>query len=120
MKATDQVGNADPTPATRTWTIDKIKPTVSAMSPKPTSIIRDTTPTMKATIKDNHTNLRKGNIKLYVSGKAISPTKFTYSASTDRLNYNSPKLAKGKKTVKIVATDKASNLSAKGWYFTIR
>lgn len=36
------------------------------------------------------------------------------------LFYDSPKLPKGKKTVKIVATDAAGNVGTKSWYFKIR
>ena len=36
------------------------------------------------------------------------------------LTYNSPRLSKGKKTVKIVATDAANNVGTKSWYFTIK
>ena len=99
---------------------DTTKPTISGMSPRHTSVIRDTTPTIKATVKDNRTNLRKANIKLYVAGKLISPTKYSYSAATDVLTYNSPKLALGKKTVKVVAADAARNVGNKSWYFTIK
>lgn len=94
--------------------------TVSGMLPKPGSTTTDTTPTIKATVKDNMTNLQKGNIKLYVNGSLISATKYSYSAATDVLVYNSPKLAKGKKMVKIVARDAAGNVGAKSWYFTIK
>jgi len=90
------------------------------MSPRHKSVIGDTTPTIKATVGDNLTNLRKGNIKLYVNGKAVPARKFSYSSSTDRLVYNSPKLGKGKKAVKVVATDAAGNVGTKSWYFTIK
>jgi len=120
VRARDRAGNVDATPASRTWRVDTIKPTVNGMSPRHTSTIRDTTPTIKATVKDNLTNLLKANIKLYVAGKLISPTKYSYSASTDLLTYNSPRLAKGKKTVKIVATDAARNVGTKSWYFRIK
>jgi len=120
VRARDQAGNVDATPASRTWRVDTIKPTVNGMSPRHTSTIRDTTPTIKATVKDNLTNLLKANIKLYVAGKLISPTKYSYSASTDLLTYNSPRLAKGKKAVKIVATDAARNVGTKSWYFRIK
>ena len=120
VRAIDVVGNVDTTPAARSWTVDTIKPTVSGMSPKPKSITRDTTPTITATVKDRLTNLQKRNIKLFVAGKAIPVSKFRYSAATDKLTYNSPNLGKGKKTVKIVATDAAKNVGTKSWYFTIR
>lgn len=120
IRAKDPAGNVDATPAARAWTVDAIKPTVSGMSPRHASITRDTTPTIKAVVRDNLTNLQKGNIKLYVAGKAIPASKFSYSATTDQLVYNSPKLSKGKKTVRIVATDAAKNVGSKSWYFTIR
>jgi hypothetical protein len=55
-----------------------------------------------------------------VAGRLISPTKYAYNASTDALIYNSPRLSKGKKTVKIVATDAARNVGTKSWSFAIR
>jgi len=120
VRATDVAGNVDATPAIRSWTVDTIRPTISGMSPRHASIIRDRTPTIKATVRDNLTNLIKSNIKLYVSGRLISATKYSYKASTDQLVYNSPRLSTGKKTVKIVATDAAGNVGTKSWQFTIR
>ena len=120
VRAIDAPGNVDATPAVRSWKVDAIKPTVSGMSPKHASIIRDTTPTIKVTVKDNVTNLAKGNIKLYVAGKAIPASKYSYNRATDQLVYNSPRLSKGKKMVRIVATDAAKNVGARSWYFTIR
>lgn len=115
----DKAGNVSTT-ARDTIKLDTAKPTISGMSPKHKSVIKDRTPTIKATVRDNMTNLSKGNIRLYVAGKAIPAAKFSYSAATDRLVYNSPKLSKGKKTVKIVATDTAKNVGVRSWFFTIR
>lgn len=115
----DRAGNIATTALDRIK-LDTTKPTITGMSPKPGSNTMDTTPTIKATVEDNMTNLRKANIKLYLNGTLISASKFDYSAATDKLIYNSPKLSKGKKTVKIVARDAAGNVSAKGWYFTIK
>lgn len=120
VRATDVAGNVDLTPATRIWTVDTIRPTITGMRPSPGSIISDRTPAIRATVKDNLTNLAKGNIKLYVNGTRISATKYSYSASKDLLVYNSPRLTKGKKTVKIVATDRAGNVGARSWSFTLR
>ncbi|MCA3748338.1 MAG: CSLREA domain-containing protein [Rubrobacter sp.] len=115
----DQAGNVSES-VSDTIILDTVKPTISGMLPKPGTAITDTTPTIRATVRDNLTNLQKGNIKLYVNGVLISPTKWSYNASTDKLTYNSPKLSKGKKTVKIVATDRAGNVGARSWSFTIR
>ncbi len=115
----DRAGNLS-TAAVDTIKLDMLKPTISGMSPKHKSAIKDTTPTIKATVRDNMTNLKKANIKLYMGGKLISAKKYSYNAKTDVLLYNSPKLSKGKKVVKIVATDAAKNVGAKSWYFTIK
>lgn len=120
VRAIDSAGNVDSTPAARSWTVDTVRPTVSGMSPRNTSIIRDTTPTIKAIVRDNLTNLQKANVRLYVNGILISPTRWSYSASTDVLVYNSLRIARGKKTVRIVAIDAAGNVRSASWYFTIR
>jgi Tol biopolymer transport system component len=120
VKATDVAGNVDATPAVRTWTVDTIKPAITNVRPVPGSAIRDRTPTISATVRDNFTNLAKGNIKLYANGNLISATKYSYNRSTDRLVYNSPKLSLGKKAVKIVARDAAGNAGVKSWYFRIK
>jgi hypothetical protein len=98
---------------------DTTKPKISAVSPRHKAVIRDTTPTIKATVRDNNA-LSKSGVKLYVAGKRIAATKYRYTASNGVLLYNSPKLAKGKKTVKVVATDAAGNVGVKSWYFTIK
>lgn len=118
VRAKDAAGNVDGTPAVRAWTVDTAKPTVGSVSPRHKAIIRDATPTIEATVKDNRT-LSKANIALYVAGKRIPAAKFKYGAS-GLLVYNSPKLARGKKTVRIVATDSAGNVGAKSWYFAVR
>ncbi len=120
VRAVDATGNKDSTPATRTWTVDTVLPTVSDIAPANASKTRDKTPTIRATVEDNLTDLQKADMELYVDGNLISLTRWSYSASTDALVYNSPRIGKGKKTVKIVATDAAGNVLTKSWYFTVR
>ena len=98
---------------------DATAPTIGGMSPKDASTIGDTTPTIKATVRDDLTNLKKANIKLYLAGQLISPTRYSYDAATDKLTYTSPRISKGKKTAEVVATDAAKNVGTKSWYFTI-
>ncbi len=104
---------------TITVTADATRPTIGGVSPKHRSTIRDTTPTIRAVVKDDVTDLQKADIRLYVNGALIPPKGWSFVASTDALVYNSPKVARGKKTVRIVATDAAGNVGAKSWYFTI-
>lgn len=120
VRAKDAAGNVDATPAVRGWTVDTVKPTVTGMSPRNRSFTTDTTPSIRAVVRDNLTQLQKANIKLYVNGRLVSPARYSYSAAMDRLVYNSPRLPKGKKTVRIVATDAAGNVRTTSWFFTIR
>lgn len=69
-------------------------------------------------IQDNATNLRKGNIKLYVDGKR--KTNFRYNVSTDRLTYTTSPLAYKRHTVRIVVRDQAGNVAARSWSFTVK
>lgn len=126
----DKAGNVSTT-TQHSIKLDTTKPTISGMASKPGSTTRDTTPLIKATVKDNNP-LRKSpitvisnrqrttvtNVTLYVAGKRI--TTLNYNAANGLLTYTSPKLSKGKKTAKIVARDDAGNVSTKSWSFTIK
>ena len=107
----DAIGNVS-VPARDSITLDTLKPTISGMSPRHQSIITNTRPTIKATVKDKN-GLTKANKKLYVNADLIAPRKYTYDPNTGALVYNSPALAPGRKTVKIVATDLAKNIGTK-------
>ncbi|MEW6637756.1 MAG: PD40 domain-containing protein [Actinomycetota bacterium] len=120
VRATDAADNTDATPAARRWTVDTVRPTISGMRPAPGSTIRNLTPTIGATVKDNVTDLAKANVKLYLNGKQIPATRYTYDRGTDRLFYNSPKLSKGKKRVEVMVRDGAGNVGQRAWSFTIR
>ena len=65
-------------------------------------------------------NLKEADVRLYVDGRRISPAKYGYNAATDVLRYDPPRLAKGKRTVKVAATDGAGNVGARSWHFTIK
>jgi subtilisin-like proprotein convertase family protein len=118
VRATDGAGNLDPTPATRAWTVDTIKPTIKPISPKPGASTQDRTPTIRATVKDTATDLRKGNIKLFVDGKR--KTNFRYSVSRDTLTYTTSPLAFKRHTVKVVVRDAAGNVAVRSWSFTVK
>jgi len=94
------------------------RPVITNPRPVPGSTIADTTPTVKATVKDRKTNLRKTNIALYLDGRRI--TTFTYRTRTDRLVYRrTTPLAAGAHTVRITARDRDRNTTTKRWSFRV-
>jgi len=120
VRAVDGAGNVDATPAVRTWTVDAIRPRVGSPTPKPNSGTRDRTPAIRAVVRDSQTNLQKGNVRLFVDGKRISNSAFSYSASTDKLSYVPKRnLGYGRHTVKVAATDAAGNVGSRTWRFSV-
>lgn len=114
--ATDDANNT----SARTWrfTVDAVKPSIGRLSPRPGAKTFDRTPIIRATVKDNATNLRKGNIKLYVDGRR--KTNFRYNARRDKLVYKSSRLSYKRHAVKIVAKDAAGNVAKRSWRFTVK
>jgi hypothetical protein len=55
---------------------DEIAPIIANLRPAPGSTIRDTTPLIAATVRDNQTKLAKSNMNLYVDGRR--KTSFSY------------------------------------------
>ncbi len=97
--------------------LDNTKPTISSVRPAPGAEIKDRTPTIKATVSDDQTELSKSNINLYLDGK--QRTEFSYDQDTDRLSYTTPKLSYAWHKVKIVAKDAAGNTATKKWSFKV-
>ena len=93
-----------------------IPPTITAPRPSPGSQIKDRTPLIGATVRDAQTDLAQGNINLYVDGRAKS---FSYNAATDRLTYQSGRLAFGGHTVKVEATDASRLKGGLTWGFKV-
>lgn len=97
---------------------DTTRPSITSMRPVPGAKIRDRTPAIGATVRDDETELTKGDIRLSVDGKVKNT--FSYNAVKDRLSYTSTKLSYSRHTVKIVATDDAENVGTRSWRFTVR
>lgn len=91
-------------------------PVISGM--KPTSTIRDATPTISAFIRDGQSNLGKGGIRLYVDGR--QKTNFSYDPSNGKLSHASARLSKGRHSVKIIATDAGGASATKTWNFKVK
>ena len=71
-------------------------------------------------MRDARTDLAMKNIKLYALGNQV--TSFSYDRSTARLTYTYPiaVVVVGEDfTVKIVARDRAGNVSRKSWSFPL-
>lgn len=96
---------------------DTIRPAINTLYPRPSSRVKDRTPTVRATVRDNRTDLRKRQIRLYVDG--TKRTRFTYDRRRDRLRYTTPKLSLGRHVVKIVARDGAGNYARRSWAFKV-
>lgn len=106
-----------PSGATPDWqAIPNTRPVVSALRPAPGSVVKDRTPLISAVVRDKESNLQKANIKLYVDGRTKA---FSYSASTDRLSYQSAALSPGPHTVKVVARDPQGLASTRSWTFRV-
>ena len=99
---------------------DATGPAVTPRSPRPGSTTRDTTPAIKATVTDDVTDLQEADVDLYLNGSPIPAERWGYDAATDLLAYNAPRLPRGKKTVKVEATDAAGNATTGTWSFKIR
>ncbi len=91
---------------------------ITSLRPVPGSRTRDRTPAIGATVRDERSELAKGNIHLYLDGRAKGA--FSYNTVQDRLSYTSSRLSYKRHTVRIVATDAAGNAAVASWKFTVR
>lgn len=98
-------------------TPDETRPTVTAPRPVPGSTIRDRTPLIGATVRDDRTELSEANIKLYLDGKQRGT--FNYDANTDRLSYEAPQLSYARHMARVSVKDAAGNVGGRSWSFKV-
>ena len=96
---------------------EAVGPTVTSMRPAPNGETRDRTPTIRATVSDNRTELTSSSIRLYVDGQEI--TTFTYDPAGDLLSYTSRSLHYSGHTVKTDVTDGDGNTTTRSWRFRV-
>jgi hypothetical protein len=92
---------------------DETAPTIEPK--KPRGKTTDRTPKVVAVVRDGQSELSKGDIKLFVDGRARD---FSYDAGTDKLTHNSKRLSYGGHTAEIEAAD-GTNEAHRGWTFKV-
>lgn len=116
VRAIDGIGNVDQSPAIRSWTVQQnTPPTITSPKPAPGSVIRNRMPVISAVVRDAQTELTQGSITLKVDGSVKS---FAYDPVSDKLVRQGRKLAYGKHTVSITATDGQAN-ATRTWSFKV-
>uniref|UniRef100_UPI001968736C PKD domain-containing protein n=1 Tax=Nocardioides sp. SYSU D00038 TaxID=2812554 RepID=UPI001968736C len=115
VRVTDAAGNTDPTPAVRTWRVDRTGPRVGGARPAGTT--RDRTPTLRARVSDAHSAVRRRSLVLRLDGRAVA-------ARVDARGVVrwTPRraLAPGRHTVRLVVRDALGNRTVRTWRFRVR
>ncbi|MBI4897580.1 MAG: hypothetical protein HY827_04345 [Actinobacteria bacterium] len=104
--AIDAAGNADATPASRTFIVDTVAPTVAVTSPNTGSFLNWPTPQVAFTITDYSGFTETCQVDSDAPVPCTSP-------------YTTPVLADGTHTVTVVSTDDGGNSAAAATTFTI-
>ena len=95
---------------------DTMPPMIVPIAPAPSSSTHNRTPLISATVRDAETDLDGTAIKLFVDG--IERTA-SYDKASDKLTYQSAKLAPGQHTVRIEATDASGLKGQNTWKFKV-
>jgi thermitase len=90
---------------------------ITSPRPTPGGSTRDRTPNIAATVADAETDLDQDSMRFSLDGNRRDG--FSYNADTDRLTYAPPRLAYGRHTVEIVATDASGNETTYNWGFKV-
>ena len=120
IEATDTPGLKD----FKEWSFRIVKPDpetntppeIVDVSPALGSKIKSRTPLISATVRDAQTDLDATAIRLFVDGSARTAS---YDKASDKLTYQSTKLARRQHTVRIEATDEKGLQTGKDWNFKI-
>ncbi|MFN8401706.1 MAG: Ig-like domain-containing protein [Anaerolineales bacterium] len=103
VRAIDNAGNTDLTPASYTWTVDTIAPAAPVVTtPANGSVTNNPTPLVSGTAEINST------VTVYIDGSAVGTAT---ADGTGNWNYPSASLGNGSHTVRARATDAVGNTS---------
>jgi PKD repeat protein len=96
---------------------DVTAPRVSRVGPR--RLVRDRTPTVRATVRDRDSRVRRRSIVLRIDGRRVSGVR--YDAAHGRLRWTPrARLAPGRHVVRLVARDDAGNRAVRTWRFRVR
>ena len=88
------------------------------LAPSPTGKIRDRTPRISATVRDDETaSLSQQQITLYLDGEQKAG--FSYDQATQKLTYDSSKLSQSTHSVRVVVTDGQGLQESRAWKFRL-
>jgi hypothetical protein len=92
---------------------------ISISSVSPSGNVSNPVPTVRATVKDEGSNLSKSDVRLYLDG--VEQRRFYYGRGTGNLSYRpTGMLSDGTHTVEIAATGgQGRNTARKSWTFTV-
>ena len=115
MRATDKAGNTDASPAVRTWTVDRGKPTVKVL--KGRQVTKDRTPTVRARLSDRHDDLRARDVKVRFDGRTAAKVRVNRKGV---MVATAKRLAPGRHRVVLVVRDEAGNKRVVRFWITVR
>jgi cytochrome c len=114
VRARDAAGNTDASPAVRSWTVDRGRPTVRVLSGSGTT--PDRTPTVRARIGDRYDRLRTRDVTVRIGGKDAAKVRLTRKGL---LVATSKQLAPGRHRVVVKVRDEAGNRRTVRWWIRI-
>ena len=116
VRATDAAGNTGDA-VRASWTVDRTGPKVSRTRPR--GVVRTPRPTVRATLEDRWSAVRRSSIRVRVDGRKVRGVR--YAARRGVLRWTPPRrLTRGRHVVRVVARDALGNRSARTWRFTVR
>jgi subtilisin-like proprotein convertase family protein len=118
VRAIDAQGEADPSPAIRTWAVDTVGPAVDIDQPLTQSTISDATPTLTGSAGTAFGDLPTVTVEIRDSGGALVQT-LTPTANGSTWSATAAQLQDGQYTVKVTQADQAGHVGEDTASFTL-
>lgn len=118
VRAIDAQGEADPSPASRTWAVDTVGPAVDIDQPLTQSTITDATPTLTGSAGTAFGDLPTVTVEIRDSGGTLVQT-LTPTANGSTWSATAGLLQDGQYTVKVTQADQAGHVEEDTATFTL-